>query len=373
MTKARDLAGFASSSVTTTASDGLVLKGDGSSTDVVIKNGANATVATVADGTTTLAATANLTAGGSITATGASVGALAQGAIQVGNSSGVAAPLTIGSNTQLLQSNGTTAAWATINTSDPAVVFPNWASPTTTYTTSGTWSKGSLADDDYVWFYLIGGGGGGGTYYNSQNQNAQGGHGGGALLLYGKAGLLNGGAYVIGAGVAGQAGTGGSPNGTNSTFTLTSSNGSLVFSTSVGDADLFKNARAARVVDSNLPTIVVDVASNLTFTLGAEPEGWTNSVSGCPYHWNAGDGGNYAVGYNSIFSGAGGGGAYNNVSKVGGGSLYGGQGGALTSSGVNGSVPGGGGGGSTTYNASSNPASGSGGTGANGNMRQYNV
>jgi len=115
MTKARDLAGFASSSVTTTASDGLVLKGDGSSTDVVIKNGANATVATVADGTTTLAATANLTAGGSITATGASVGALAQGAIQVGNSSGVAAPLTIGSNTQLLQSNGTTAAWATVS------------------------------------------------------------------------------------------------------------------------------------------------------------------------------------------------------------------------------------------------------------------
>ena len=115
MTKARDLAGFASSSVTTTASDGLVLKGDGTTTDVIIKNGANATVATVADGTTTLAATANLTAGGSITATGASVGALAQGAIQVGNSSGVAAPLTIGSNTQLLQSNGTTAAWATVS------------------------------------------------------------------------------------------------------------------------------------------------------------------------------------------------------------------------------------------------------------------
>ncbi len=52
MTKARDLAGFASSSVTTTASDGLVLKGDGSTTDVIIKNGANATVASVADGTT---------------------------------------------------------------------------------------------------------------------------------------------------------------------------------------------------------------------------------------------------------------------------------------------------------------------------------
>ena len=77
MTKARDLAGFASSSVTTTASDGLVLKGDGSSTDVVIKNGANATVASVADGTV------NITAAGSITATGASVGALARGSIQL--------------------------------------------------------------------------------------------------------------------------------------------------------------------------------------------------------------------------------------------------------------------------------------------------
>ncbi len=367
MTKARDLAGFASSSVTTTASDGLVLKGDGTTTDVIIKNGANATVASVADGTV------NIAAAGSITATGASVGALARGSIQVGNSSGVAAALAKGAAGTFLTSNGTDLSYAAINTSDPAVIFPNWASPTTTYTTSGTWSKGSLDDDDYVWLYLIGGGGGGSTYYNSQNQNASGGHGGYALLLYGKAGLLNGGAYVIGAGVAGQAGTGGSPNGTNSTFTLTSANGSLVFTTTNGDAALFKNARAARVVDSNLPTIAVDVASNLTFTLGAEPEGWTNSVSGCPYHWNNGQGGEYAVGYNSIFAAAGGGGAYNNASRVGGGSLYGGQGGALTSSGENGSVPGGGGGGSTTYNASSNPASGSGGTGANGNMRQYNV
>ena len=299
--------------------------------------------------------------------------AITRGSILYGNASGATARLAKGAAGTFLTSNGTDLSYAAINTSDPAVVFPNWASPTTTYTTSGTWSKGSLDDDDYVWFYLIGGGGGGGTYYNSQNQNAVGGNGGGALLLYGKAGLLNGGAYVIGAGAAGQAGTGGSPNGTNSTFTLSSANGSLVFSTTVGDGDLFKNARAARVADSNLPTITVDVASNLTFTLGTEPEGWTNSVSGCPYHWNSGQGGDYAVGDNSIFSGAGGGGAYNNASRVGGGSLYGGQGGALTSSGENGSVPGGGGGGSTTYNASSNPASGSGGTGANGNMRQYNV
>jgi hypothetical protein len=89
----------------------LVLKGDGSSTDVVIKNGANATVATVADGTTTLAATANLTAGGSITATGASVGALARGSIQVGNSSGVAAPLTKGAEGTVLTAGANDLSW----------------------------------------------------------------------------------------------------------------------------------------------------------------------------------------------------------------------------------------------------------------------
>lgn len=101
MTKARDLAGFASSSVTTTASDGLVLKGDGTTTDVIIKNGANATVASVADGTV------NIAAAGSITATGASVGALARGSIQVGNSSGVAAALAKGAAGTVLTSDGT--------------------------------------------------------------------------------------------------------------------------------------------------------------------------------------------------------------------------------------------------------------------------
>ncbi len=89
MTKARDLAGFASSSVTTTASDGLVLKGDGSTTDIIIKNGANATVATVADGTTNLSKV------------------LARGSIDVGNASGVSAPLAKGAAGTVLTSDGT--------------------------------------------------------------------------------------------------------------------------------------------------------------------------------------------------------------------------------------------------------------------------
>ena len=36
MTKARDLAGFSTGSITNTTADGRILKGDGSSTDVVI-------------------------------------------------------------------------------------------------------------------------------------------------------------------------------------------------------------------------------------------------------------------------------------------------------------------------------------------------
>ena len=213
MTKARDLAGFASSSVTTTASDGLVLKGDGSSTDVVIKNGANATVATVADGTTNLAVV------------GAVTGALAQGAIQVGNSSGVAAPLTKGAANTFLTSDGTDLAWGTVSTATPTVVFPsNWASPTSTYNSSGTWSKGSLADDDYVWFYLLNSGGGGGI-----TAEARGGFGGRAMLIYGTAGVLNGATYVVAAEKAGQtSGVSGTVQNASS-LTLTSGNGSIAF------------------------------------------------------------------------------------------------------------------------------------------------
>ena len=106
MTKARDLAGFSTGSITNTTADGLILKGDGSSTDVVIKNGADATVASVADGTV------NIAAAGSITATGASVGALARGAIQVGNSSGVAAPLAKGTSGYVLTAGANDLSWA---------------------------------------------------------------------------------------------------------------------------------------------------------------------------------------------------------------------------------------------------------------------
>lgn len=100
MTKARDLAGFSTGSITNTTADGLILKGDGSSTDVVIKNGADATVATVSDGST------NLSVAGSVT------GALARGAIQVGNSSGVAAALAKGTSGYVLTAGANDLSWA---------------------------------------------------------------------------------------------------------------------------------------------------------------------------------------------------------------------------------------------------------------------
>ena len=84
---------------------------------------------------------------------------------------------------------------ATSSSVDIAVVFPSdWSSPTTTYTSSGTYSKGGLSDDDYVWIYLLGGGGGGGDGSASGASNRSGGGDGGvAIHLYGKAGVLNGG------------------------------------------------------------------------------------------------------------------------------------------------------------------------------------
>jgi len=106
MTKARDLAGFSTGSITNTTADGLILKGDGSSTDVIIKNGADATVASVADGTV------NIAAAGSITATGAVTRALTRGSIDVGNSSGVSAPLAKGTAGTVLTSDGTDLSFA---------------------------------------------------------------------------------------------------------------------------------------------------------------------------------------------------------------------------------------------------------------------
>ena len=371
MTKARDLAGFASSSVTTTASDGLVLKGDGSSTDVVIKNGANATVASVADGTV------NIAAAGSITATGASVGALARGSIQVGNSSGVAAALAKGAAGTVLTSDGTDLSYTTVGSSD--VVFPNIASPNNTYTSSGTWSKGSLADDDYVWIYLVGGGQGG----RSSSAYLDGTVGGAALLIYGKAKFFDGGAYVVGAGTAGSSIASDPALGGASTFTTTSTHGSTMFTTAAAvsgsvnqpspSATLFNTFTGAGTKQTTT-NIVATSPRTHDFILGTPITGWSGITSGTT-HWNFGQAsngnGSSALANNGIFGGGAGGAIYGGGARDGGGSLYAGAGGASSGDGANlngtaGTIPGGAGG-------AGGSGTSVGGAGAAGNVRVYHV
>ena len=121
--------------------------------------------------------TAGLTLGSTaISATGTEINqldAITRGSILYGNASGATARLAAGGASTVLTSDGTDISWtATSSGGFEAVVFPSdWSSPTATYTSSGTYSKGSLADDDYVWVYLVGGGGGGSKSAGDSNVN----------------------------------------------------------------------------------------------------------------------------------------------------------------------------------------------------------
>jgi len=367
MTKARDLAGFSTGSITNTTADGLILKGDGSSTDVVIKNGANATVASVADGTV------NIAAAGSITATGAVTRALTRGSIDVGNASGVSAPLAKGAAGTVLTSDGTDLSFAAVQAGASSVVWPSdFASPTNTYTSSGTWSKGSLADTDYVWVYLVGGGGGGGY---ASNGYSVGGGGGSALLLYGKAQWFNGGAYVIGAGGTSTSASNSLPTAT--TFTLSSSNNSTVFTTgnTGGNSESQTGVNIFKIIEGKtIPITIVDqvvtarISPTSTFFLPATIPTIPNlNTSGDKKYNTQTDtrGGYLTSATNSVFGGGGGEGAYaGSPLDTRGGSLYAGRG-AAYNSGTAGAVPGGGGCGGTSTSGSSD--------GGAGNVRVYHV
>ena len=281
---------------------------------------------------------------------------------------------------QLLQSGGATAApaWATVSSGAPDVVFPNLASPNNTYTSSGTWSKGSLDDDDYVWIYLCGGGRGG--FSNTYPSESNGGAGGGALLVYGQAGLFDGAAYIIGGGGVGSssssqnghvAGYGGSTK-----ITTTSANGSQVFTTIGGGwNDSYATDIPNKVMVSAPSSAIAQSTTGISgrlktpydFIIGAnsEPTGWAGAVTGAweSYAWfNATR--TTGAGMNGIFGGGGGAGRIqyggNSLVGVAGGSLYAGAGGAFNGDGA---VPGGGGGGSN----------GQAGDGGAGNMRVYHV
>ena len=128
------------------------------------------------------------------------------------------------------------------------VTFPsNWASPSETFNSSGTYTKpASVADDDYIWVYLLGGGGAGcssgrnnGSYAGNTAGYVAGSAGGSATLLYGQAKMFTGGTMVIGAAYPFSSRPANeffynAVQGNPSSFTLSSSNGAIVYSTNAG-------------------------------------------------------------------------------------------------------------------------------------------
>ena len=314
--------------------------------------------------------TAGLTLGATaISATGAEINqldAITRGSILYGNASGATARLAKGAAGTVLTSDGTDLSFAAVAAGASDVVWPSdFASATNTYTSSGTWSKGSLADDDYVWIYLVGGGGGGG---NDTGNFVSAGTPGAALLLYGKASLFNGGAYVIGAGNAK-----GTLAATATTFTLSSANNSTLFTTGVngGVAELQTDVGVFKIVEAKAsPITLVDVVVSATqsptsiFTIpGSFPT--IPNAFGSQYSWNSGVGAFTDSGRNSVFGGGSGGGKYES-NAVGGGSasLYAANGSNFNAGGTA-AVPGASGcGGASTSGAQA---------GAAGNVRVYHV
>ena len=236
----------------TNASSDLVIKSNVQDKDILLKGDDGASEIT--------ALTLDMSEAGAATFNSTVTRALTRGSIDVGNSSGVSAPLAKGSAGTFLTSDGTDLSFAAVSAGYDQVTFPSdWTSPDETFNSSGTYTKPSgVADDDYIWIYLIGGGGPGcssGRANGSRAGNTAGyvggSAGGGATLLYGKAKFFTGGAMVVGAAYPFSA----IPSGTTfyydsniagnpSTFTLTSSNGSVAYSTNNGGSPSTDNVNS---------------------------------------------------------------------------------------------------------------------------------
>jgi hypothetical protein len=318
--------------------------------------------------------TAGLTLGSTaISATGAEINqldAITRGSILYGNASGATARLAAGGASTVLTSDGTDIAWAaaggaygtsttafsilTVNAAGngyewiprkdamylpPASLPADWANPTSTYTSSGTWSKGALADDTIVWFYIVAGGGGGG----GRGGSANGGTGGAAGVFYGTASYFDGAQYTIGAaGSQGGSGDQMGGNGGASSIVLSAGSGGATLTTGL----VYKTPDATFLPGSvSSGGIIITSAPALTY-------GVTNPGTG------GGSGGNYngSAGGSSVF-GAGGGGGLSGSAGAGGSSTYAGNGGSNGDA----AAPGGGGG----------ARSGTGGAGQAGNLRVY--
>ena len=292
-----------------------------------------------------------------------------------------------GATGQLLQyASAGTAAWATFSAGYEQVTFPsNWASPSETFNSSGTYTKPSgVADDDYIWIYLVGGGGAGcssGRANGSRAGNTAvyvgGSAGGSAILLYGKAKFFTGGAMIVGAAYPFSAiPSGGSfyynPTvGNPSTFTLTSSNGSIAYSTNDGDdsnvsdvsskviqvdgagsvSDDYLHSQVSSPTVFSLDTVTTPILSANAFVMGSIQSGNNVSTTQQTSVFAGGNAGARPYNYNSL------------PTIAQGTSVLAGAGGILN--GTDGQFPGGAG--------RSVTGSGVGGDGAAGQIRIYHV
>ena len=269
-------------------------------------------------------------------------------------------PETLGTAGQALKINagGTAYEWGTIATGADDVVFPSdFTSPSSTYNSSGTWSKGSLADTDYVWFYILNSGGGGGLY-----SDPRGGSGGRAMLLYGSAGTFDGATYVVAASKAGQTSEQTENPQNESSITLSSSNGSIVYKpNNISTGDDYSGTAANtnfQVATSGTTSTYIKATKAQShqvftqtlpsgygqFTVSNTANGYFSQDMDCVFGGGVGSWPAFQSGYpnaTSLFAGAGG-----------------------NTSSPNGVFPGGGGSGMT---------SGQGGTGAAGQIRVYHV
>ena len=190
------------------------------------------------------------------------------------------------------------------------------------------------------------------------------------MLIYAKAGVLDGASYVVGAGAAGRtsAGTTQSTNPTASSFTLTSNNGGNVFATSTSISpstavvDLSTFVKTVLISSSDTLATGLSITgteiTSVTFS-GVIPSGYASFFAGAN-----------SQGSNSVVFGGGNGAGKRFTAAIGSNadvprsdSLFAGNGAAATS-GATGVAPGGGG----TVGDGAN-----GGAGAAGSVRIYNV
>lgn len=242
-------------------------------------------------------------------------------------------------------------------------MFSGFASPTNTYATSGTWSKGAVDGTTGVWMYLLGGGGGGGNRGHTGN----GGGGGNASLVYLTAAQWDGATYVIGTGGAGGAnGSQSGSGGTATTITLSSGNGGTVYTSNsinvIYPVPAAFAAPSATAVGITLSAPNPHSAYSISIDIAAG--GQTGTPIGSYFGANGGDHGGTG-GHHSVIGGGGGSGHSQGYNGQGigtpGTSIFAGNG----AQNANGIYPGGG--------ASAKLGGGTGYVGAAGNLRAYHV